>query len=91
MWQVWTVHPSFAERRQGKPAPTSLRLDRRRRKEPRAPIGSQWTNGWLAFETAGEKRRLAAYPEDWETLTDEALEALCRDATKVAPSRRLVE
>src|SRR3954468_3140304 len=91
VWQVWTVFPAFAERRQGMPTSAHLEVDRRRRNEPRVRIGSKWANGWLAVETPGDKRRLAEYPQNWETLSDEALEALCKSATKVPPSRRLVE
>jgi hypothetical protein len=40
--------------------------------------------GWLAFESANEKRRLAApYAANWATMTDPELEALCQMATPV--------
>jgi hypothetical protein len=40
--------------------------------------------GWLAFESANEKRRLAApYPAEWVTMTDAELEALCQTAPPV--------
>ena len=38
-------------------------------------------DGWLAFESAHEKRRMAApYPSDWTELSIPELEALCRRA-----------
>lgn len=41
-------------------------------------------DGWLAFESATEKRRLEApYPKDWTSVSIPALEALCRRATPV--------
>jgi hypothetical protein len=41
-------------------------------------------DGWLAFESAGEKRRLPApYPTDWTGYDLKSLEALCQRATPV--------
>ena len=41
-------------------------------------------DGWLAFESATEKRRLPApYPADWATFSLEKLEALCQRAAPV--------
>src|SRR5213078_4326673 len=37
--------------------------------------------GWLVFESAGEKRRLAPVPANWETRSDDALAALCAKAS----------
>jgi hypothetical protein len=42
-------------------------------------------DGWLAFESAFEKRRLAApYPAEWATMPIPELELLCRRAPPVA-------
>lgn len=43
--------------------------------------------GWLLFESANEKRRLAPVPPGWESLPDEALAALCATASPGAPRR----
>jgi hypothetical protein len=41
-------------------------------------------DGWLAFESAHEKRRLAApYPANWASMAIPELEALCRQAPPV--------
>jgi hypothetical protein len=41
-------------------------------------------DGWLAFESPSEKRRLAApYPAEWATMSIQDLEALCRQAPPV--------
>ena len=41
-------------------------------------------DGWLAFESAYEKRRLPApYPAEWDTMSIPELEALCRQAPAV--------
>lgn len=43
-------------------------------------------DGWLAFESAHEKRRLAApYPAGWQSMSIPELEALCRMAPTVVP------
>jgi hypothetical protein len=89
-WDVWTVTPSRAERRLN-PDPEWEGSERRRTTEYRILLGGEWVSGWLAFETAGEKRRLAPYPENWAELTAAELEALCARAIRVKPSRRLVE
>lgn len=36
--------------------------------------------GWLCFESAEERRRLASIPQGWEELEDEVLRELCRRA-----------
>src|SRR3569833_1716205 len=88
LWDVWSVTPTRIERRN---TPTSVEFDRRERDEPRAVIDPGWSVGWLAFQTPGEKRRLANYPADWADLDAEALENLCTAAVAVQPSRRLIE
>ena len=90
-WDVWTVVPEFAERRgmsEPKPPPVP---DRRRREEFRVPLGSEWADGWLAFSTPGERRRLATFPANWDELSPAELEALCKRALPAPHSRRLVE
>ena len=44
--------------------------------------------GWLCFEAGPDRRRLAKYPEDWESLSEDALCELLEQATP-APRRRL--
>ncbi len=39
--------------------------------------------GWLAFESSAEKRRLAPIPERWEELPVETLASLCEGAAFV--------
>ena len=52
-------------------------------------LPEQYREGWLAFESAhGEKRRLAPVPQDWESLTDRELSALCAQATAPVPRKR---
>jgi hypothetical protein len=41
-------------------------------------------NGWLTFESATARRRLAPVPGDWEDISRERLELLCRAALEVS-------
>ena len=58
----------------------------------RVPLGRAWAEGWLVFETAGEKRRLAPVPPNWMQLSDEDLDQLReRAVVTTRPTRRLIE
>ena len=81
-WEVWEVQPMLLERR---------RIAERRRVKRDAPDRrSPWSNrptlprmmrhGWLAFQSALERRRVAPFPEDWSELDDPALRTLLRQA-----------
>jgi hypothetical protein len=86
-WDVWSVKPENIERRNEtgeRPAG-----ERRRRREYRVPLGRKWSNGWLAFEANGERKRLAPIPPNWLELELVALEELCRAAEPVSRARRL--
>src|SRR5436309_2263344 len=76
-WDVWSVMPVGAERRRRDSNPTWMSQERRMRREDRDMIDDRWANGWLTFETRGEKRRLARFPEDWTELDSTQLEWLC--------------
>jgi hypothetical protein len=52
------------------------------RREGRS-VDPELTAGWLTFESAMEKRRLAPIPEGWEELDDETLATLCDSAVFV--------
>ena len=91
-WTVWDVSPQLVERRRPTPDETGAPArERRRRREARAPLTNGFERGWLAFETQGEKRRLAPIPEGWAELPDEALRALLAQATVTPRTRRLIE
>jgi hypothetical protein len=89
-WDVWTVTPSRAERRRIPNEPWTGD-ERRHTGEYRILLNGQWASGWLAFETPGEKRRLAPYPNDWPDMTDGEMECLLSTAVAVRPSRGFVE
>jgi hypothetical protein len=89
IWDVWQVHPSAAERRfvtrRVEDKPLSDTAERRSGNERRLSevrrvrptIAEEFTYGWLCFETADEKRRLAPVPEGWDRADDETIEQWC--------------
>jgi hypothetical protein len=42
--------------------------------------------GWLAFISGSQKRRLAPFPPEWQTMADAELERLCRSARIARPA-----
>lgn len=46
-----------------------------------------FSEGWLTFDSAVERRRLAPYSPAWMSLSDAELAEMCRNATPA--SRRL--
>ena len=58
---------------------------------PRIRLAGGLDGGWIAFESARERRRLSPIPAGWETLPDAELERMCRSAAPAAPPRRLIE
>ena len=59
----------------------------RRASQKAGAVSPGLENGWLAFASGDNKRRLAPFPGDWATSTDAELEALC-DAARRAPVPR---
>jgi hypothetical protein len=104
-WRVTEIIPQFAERRRGERRAhkdetqpgTDLAVERRageRRRIAtiRARVTSGYEQGWLMFESPGEKRRLAPVPSGWEGFSEERLELLCHMAHVVEPRfGRLIE
>src|SRR3712207_6396293 len=92
-WVVWDVYPTLGDRRR---SPDDRRQFVRETDERRAAFNAtrlrpEYVGGWLAFESRGEKRRLAPVPLGWEQLDEHDLERLCNAAVPVGRPRRLVE
>ncbi len=88
-WWVWTVEPTHVELRLADPPEDDPPvIERRKRREVRIKIGEQWVNGWLAFETEGERRRLAEFPADWVGFSEEDLTKLLERASPVSTRLR---
>jgi hypothetical protein len=94
-WEVWDVEPSHAERRKSaSDRRRSRRTSGERRQvedRSRVRINSDLADGWLAFESKHDKRRLSPIPIGWEALDASALEQLCEQANSVGRPRRLLE
>jgi hypothetical protein len=87
-WQAWAVAPEPEQPTAGV-ADVPASTGRRPRRTIRVELGPQWANGWLTFETLGEKRRLAPYPPGWSEFSDEVLGQLCAMAATVRPLQRV--
>ena len=96
-WEVWLVTPAAAERRRvdrrvnkaEAETPGGL-ADRRhtpdRRRSPfrrHVVVASEFSEGWLCFESEGEKRRLAPVPEGWEQAGPDRLSTWLQAAKRV--------
>ena len=82
-WDVWDTRPTIIDRRAGRDRRTGgrNRKDRRTKSEARVAVDPEFRNGWLAFQSGADWRRLAPIPEDWETMPDSKLRALLTHAT----------
>jgi hypothetical protein len=94
-WEVWLVTPAAAERRKvdrravtsgGFEGTPERRRTPDRRKSPfrrSVAIASEYNNGWLCFESEGEKRRLVPVPDGWVEMGPDRLSALLQAAKRV--------
>jgi hypothetical protein len=95
-WEVWLITPAAAERRKADRRASSGgggregALDRRRTPERRAnpfhramAVASEYSGGWLCFESEGEKRRLAPVPPGWYEAGPDRLSAWLQAAKRV--------
>jgi hypothetical protein len=97
-WEVWLVTPAAAERRKAdrrtvsSPGAEAFKgsLDRRKTPERRrstflrsASVASEFSGGWLCFESEGEKRRLAPIPPGWEEAGPDRLSTWLQAARRV--------
>jgi hypothetical protein len=94
-WEVWDVEPGQAERRRH-PADrrgSSRRSGERRQVEDRSRVrvSSNLVQGWLAFQSKHDRRRLAPIPVGWESMDASALEQLCEQAKSIGKPRRLLD
>ena len=100
-WRAWDVMPKLVERRVGarrqvggitsaaeaRGADRRLGIDRRMVATQRAFLNDGMSSGWLAFESAREKRRLTPIPGDWLHCPTARLAEYCRQAAVVRDSR----
>lgn len=96
-WEVWMVTPSAAERRRADrravagstdafQGSTNRRVTPERRRSPfrrSVAIATEFNDGWLCFESDGEKRRLVPVPEGWERAGPDKLLTWLQAARRV--------
>lgn len=96
-WEVWLVTPAAAERRKvdrragaGALDVSEAFSDRRRtpdrRKNPfrrTIEVASEFSSGWLCFESEGEKRRLAPVPPGWDEAGPDRMATWLQAAKRV--------
>ena len=76
----------------GSGASERRKRERRRVAQMRALVSPGHEDGWLTFECAAGKRRLAPIPGGWETMPEAELRGLCARAAEVPRwGRRLIE
>src|SRR4051795_4527533 len=75
-WDVWSVMPTSKVERRERTAPIDPSQDRRKELEYRVVLGPAMAKGWLCFQSGAEKRRLAPFPPNWESLDDRELSNL---------------
>ena len=66
-------------------AGVSWRVWTTRPANPRTVV-EELRDGWLTFDSAEDRRRIAPIPKGWESFTDERLELACRAALSVRKS-----
>jgi hypothetical protein len=77
-WRVWDVYPS--ERGKGGPSEREIVAAELRGRFRSAELAE----GWLCFESATERRRLAPIPPDWEVVDPAILAQLLARAGYVS-------
>jgi hypothetical protein len=55
-----------------------------RRREVRLLIPAELQQGWLAFQTGDDRRRLVPIPDNWSTMNDDSLLTLLERADRVS-------
>ena len=83
-WEVWDVHPSGLEAPQVIDGVSFLAHVRT---VSRMNLPTEMRDGWLAFRSGIESRRLAPIPTSWVALADQDLALLVRAAK---PSVRVI-
>jgi hypothetical protein len=88
-WDVWDTRPTIIDRRAGRDRRTGSRSarERRQKSEPWVAVEPQFRDGWLAFQSGTEWRRLAPIPDAWDTCSDAELLTLLAQAA--ASSERI--
>jgi len=84
VWIVWQVTAPVRPRRDLDTEPVSIAWGRRL--SPPAGLAPGYADGWLAFKSATERRRLSPFPKGWAWRSDEELLELLERATTTGPA-----
>src|SRR5262245_17954742 len=86
-WEAWDVHPSTAQRMLESTRTTTNASEARpvETHAGRVILPPELQDGWLAFQSGLDARRLAPIPMKWQDLSDFDLASL---AETTLPSRR---
>ena len=57
----------------------------------RANVAAELTDGWVCFQSGGQRRRVVPVPAGWDVLNDFDLGLLCLAVTLVEPVRMPVK
>lgn len=89
-WDVWEVYPSVVEQRMSGEHPAALpgETATKDRREVRLLVPSALQQGWLAFQSGEERRRLAPIPHNWTALADAALVELLGRADRLNTGKK---
>jgi hypothetical protein len=86
-WEVWDVHPSGLESSgSGGLSREVIDLESTVRRLLRLNLPNELREGWLAFRSDEESRRLAPIPSSWVALEDSDLAMLVRTAKPIVRS-----
>ena len=82
---MWEVYPSAVEQRMSGeyPAVPDRDTPAREKREVRIRVPSALQDGWLAFQSGQDRRRLTPIPERWVTLDDAELVRLLARADRL--------
>jgi hypothetical protein len=85
-WDVWEVYPSAVEQRISGEHPAGRRIDSSTGgpREIKILVPTALQQGWLAFQSGSERRRLAPIPGNWDALAEDALIALLGRADRLS-------
>ena len=92
LWMMWEVHPALTDRRQVRnPSRPNELEERRKPRSALSPLPGQMRAGWLAIQSATERRRVAPVPEGWVDRTDDELKEMLKSSENTGRRRRLIE
>lgn len=83
LWIVWQVTPATRPRRDADTEPIAINWVRKMATPETQRDG--YTDGWLAFKSVAERRRLTPFPKGWAWQSDEELLALLEKSMPAQP------